>query len=135
MSSVGAARFVGQSVVRVEDGRILTGRGRYMDDIVLPGMLEGVFVRSDVGHARVVSIDAERARSMPGVIAVITAAELEGVVFPLQVPSELPNYLRPVFHALADDKVRYAGDPIALVVAESRYLAEDARDAIEVDYE
>jgi carbon-monoxide dehydrogenase large subunit len=135
MSSVGAARFVGQSVVRVEDGRILTGRGRYMDDIVLPGMLEGVFVRSDVGHARIASVDAEHARSMPGVVAVITAAELEGVVFPLQVPAEIPNYLRPVFRALADDKVRYAGDPVALVVAESRYLAEDARDAVEVEYE
>jgi carbon-monoxide dehydrogenase large subunit len=135
MSSVGAARFVGQSVVRVEDGRILTGRGRYMDDIVLPGMLEGVFLRSDVGHARIASVDAEYARSMPGVVAVITAAELEGVVFPVQVPAEIPNYLRPVFHALADDKVRYAGDPVALVVAESRYLAEDARDAVEVEYE
>jgi len=135
MSSVGAARFVGQSVVRVEDGRILTGRGRYMDDIVLPGMLEGVFLRSDVGHARIASVDAEHARSMPGVVAVITAAELEGAVFPVQVPAEIPNYLRPVFHALADDKVRYAGDPVALIVAESRYLAEDARDAVEVEYE
>jgi carbon-monoxide dehydrogenase large subunit len=135
MSSVGAARFVGQSVVRVEDGRILTGRGSYMDDIVLPGMLEGAFVRSDFGHARIASVDAERARSMPGVIAVITAAELEGVVFPLQVPAEIPNYLRPVFHALADDKVRHAGDPVALVVAQSRYLAEDARDAVDVEYE
>jgi carbon-monoxide dehydrogenase large subunit len=135
MSSVGAARFVGQSVVRVEDGRILTGRGRYMDDIVLPGMLEGVFLRSDVGHARIALVDAERARSMPGVVAVITAAELEGAVFPVQVPAEIPNYLRPVFHALADDKVRYAGDPVALIVAESRYLAEDARDAVEVEYE
>ena len=135
MSSVGAARFVGQSVVRVEDGRILTGRGRYMDDIVLPGMLEGVFLRSDLGHARIASIDAARARSMPGVVAVITATELEGAVFPLQVPAEIPNYLRPVFHALADEKVRYVGDPIAFVVAESRYLAEDARDAVEVEYE
>src|SRR5450432_2600613 len=135
MSSVGAARFVGQSVVRVEDGRILTGRGRYMDDIVLPGMLEGAFLRSDVGHARIASVDAEDARSMPGVVAIITAAELEGVVSPLQIPAEIPNYLRPVFRALADDKVRYAGDPVAFVVAESRYLAEDARDAIEVEYE
>ena len=135
MSSVGAARFVGQSVTRVEDERILTGRGRYMDDIVLPGMLEGVFLRSDVGHARIASIDAERARSMPGVVAVITAAELEGVVSPLQIEAELPNYLRPVFHALADDKVRYAGDPVAFIIAENRYLAEDARDAVWVDYE
>lgn len=135
MSSVGAARFVGQSVVRVEDSRVLTGGGRYMDDIVLPGMLDGVFARSDVGHARIRSVDVKRARSMPGVVAVITAAELEQVVSPLQIPAELPDYLCPVFRALADDKVRYAGDPVAFVVAESRYLAEDARDAIELEYE
>src|SRR3984885_1350163 len=135
MSSVGAARFVGQSVARTEDARILTGRGRYMDDIVLPGMLEGAFVRSELGHARIASIDATRARSMPGVVAVITATELEGAVGPLRVEAEIPNYLRPVFGPLADEKVRYVGDPVAFVVAENRYLAEDARDAVEVDYE
>ncbi len=135
MTSLGAARFVGQSVARVEDGRILTGRGRYMDDIVLPRMLEGAFVRSDMGHARLTSVDVERARAMPGVVAVITAETLEGVVAPLQSDAELPTYLRPVYHALAGDKVRYVGDPIAFVVAENRYLAEDARDAIEVDYD
>jgi aerobic carbon-monoxide dehydrogenase large subunit len=135
MSSVGATRFVGESVPRLEDGRILTGRGRYMDDVVLAGMLECAFVRSDLAHARILSIDAEHARSMPGVVAVITGAELAGAVLPLQVAAPLPNYLRPVFAALADDKVRYVGDPIALVVAENRYLAEDARDAVEVDYD
>jgi carbon-monoxide dehydrogenase large subunit len=135
MTSIGAARFVGQSVPRIEDGRVLTGQGRYMDDIVLDGMVEGVFLRTDVGHARITSIDADEARAMPGVIAVITAAELEGAVFPIQIPAPIPNYLRPVFHALAVDKVRYAGDPVAFVVAENRYIAEDARDAIWVDYE
>ena len=135
MSSIGAARFVGESVARIEDARILTGRGRYMDDIVLPGMLEGAFVRSDLGHARIASIDATRARSMPGVVAVLTVAELDGAVSPLRVEAEIPNYLRPVFHALADGKVRHVGDPVAFVVAENRYLAEDARDAVEVDYE
>jgi carbon-monoxide dehydrogenase large subunit len=135
MTSVGATRFVGVSVPRVEDERILTGRGRYLDDIVLPGMLEGAFLRSDLAHARIVSIDAERARAMPGVAAVITAAELDGVVSPLQVDAELPGYQRPVYTALAGDKVRFAGDPIALIVADSRHLAEDARDAVEVEYE
>ena len=117
MTSGGAARFVGQSVARTEDARILTGGGRYMDDIVLPGMLEGAFVRSDLGHAQIASIDATRARSMPGVVAVITATELDGVVGPLRLEAEIPNYLRPVFQALADGKVRYVGDPIAFVVA------------------
>jgi carbon-monoxide dehydrogenase large subunit len=135
VSTVAASRYVGQSVSRVEDKRILTGTGRYIDDIVLPGMLHGVFVRSPLPHARIVSVDAERARTMPGVVAVITAADLDGLVHPLQFPVEIPNYLRPVFHALASDKVRLVGDPVAFVVAESRYLAEDARDAVEVDYE
>jgi aerobic carbon-monoxide dehydrogenase large subunit len=135
VSSVGATRFVGESVPRVEDGRILSGRGRYMDDVVLPGMLECAFVRSDFAHARVLSIDVERARSMPGVRAVITLPDLAGAVVPLQVAAPIPNYLRPVFAALADEKVRYVGDPIALVVADNRYLAEDARDAVEVDYD
>src|SRR5262249_60536621 len=98
-------RHVGESVHRVEDKRILTGTGRYLDDIVLPGMLHGVFVRSPLAHARIVSIDTEQARAMPGVVAVFTAAELEGVVHPLQFPAEIPNYLRPVFHALAKAKV------------------------------
>jgi len=135
MTVTPASRFVGQSVPRVEDQRILTGSGRYIDDIVLPGMLHGVFVRSPLAHARIDSIDAGRARSMPGVVAVITAAELEGIVQPLQFPMEVANYLRPVFHALASDKVRHVGDQVAFVVAESRYLAEDARDAVEVDYD
>ena len=136
MSSVGAARFVGQSVLRVEDARILTGRGRYMDDIVLPGMLEGAFVRSDLGHAR---HRVDRRRRAPGRCRASSRSSpppsSRESSFPLQVAAELPNYLRPVFRALADDKVRYVGDPVAFVVAESRYLAEDARDAVEVDYE
>ena len=135
MSSVGAARFVGQSVTRVEDARILTGRGRYMDDIVLPGMLEGAFVRSDLGHARIASIDATRARSMPGVVAVITATELDGVVSPLRVEARDPQLPASRVPCARGRKVRYVGDPVAFVVAESRYLAEDARDAVEVDYE
>src|SRR5205085_9983302 len=106
MTSIAASRYVGRSVTRVEDQRILTGTGRYIDDIVLPGMLHGVFVRSPLPHARIVSIDAEHARSMPGVVAVITAADLKGTVRPLQFPMEVPTYLRPVFHALASDKVR-----------------------------
>jgi carbon-monoxide dehydrogenase large subunit len=130
-----AQRFVGQSVRRVEDRRILTGRGRYIDDMQLPKMLHAVFVRSSVAHGRIVSVDVDAARSMPGVVAVLTALELEGQAYPLSIQPDVPNVERPVFTALASDKVRYVGDPIAVVVAEGRYAAEDARDAIVVDYD
>ena len=78
MSVAGAARYVGQSVPRVEDDRVLTGRGRYVADISLPGLLHAVFVRSPLAHAKVNGIDAEPARSLPGVVAVLTAADLAG---------------------------------------------------------
>jgi aerobic carbon-monoxide dehydrogenase large subunit len=129
------ARFVGQSVHRVEDDRILTGGGRYADDIKLPRMVHAVFVRSMLPHARVLSVDADEARALPGVLAVITGDELAAASQP--VPPLIPNLQEPypVFHGLATDKVRYVGDPVAIVVAESRYLAEDARDAIQVEYD
>jgi len=130
-----AGRFVGQSVHRVEDERILTGRGRYVNDIVLPRMAHAVFVRSTLAHARIRSIDTERALAVPGVVAVITGEELAATTAPMQIAAPLPNYLRPVFHPLAVGKVLHVGDPVALVVAESRYAAEDGRDAVEVDYE
>jgi carbon-monoxide dehydrogenase large subunit len=130
-----AGRFVGESVPRVEDARVLTGRGRYTDDIKLPGMLHAAFVRSPFPHARITSIDVEAARAMPGVVDVLTGEDIKAVTAPIQVMVELPTYQRPVFHPLATDAVRYVGDPVALVVAESRYEAEDARDAVEVDYD
>jgi carbon-monoxide dehydrogenase large subunit len=136
MSAPAAARFVGTSVRRVEDDRILRGRGRYIDDLRLPRMAQAVFLRSSIAHGRIAALDAEAALAIPGVVAVITAAQLEGVVHPMQVgPQAPPGNARPIFTALASDRVRYVGDPIALIVAESRYLAEDARDAIVVDYE
>src|SRR5207248_2088741 len=128
-------RFVGQSIRRVEDARVLTGRGRYVDDIRVPRLLHCVFVRSGVAHGRVVSVDVEAARALPGVAAVITGAELAAATEPMQLHMEIPNYLRPVFHPLATDRVRHVGDPLAIVVAESRYVAEDARDAVHVELE
>jgi carbon-monoxide dehydrogenase large subunit len=127
------ARYVGQSIARVEDDRLLTGHGRYVGDVQLPRMLHAVFVRSPLAHALVREIDSQRARAVPGVVAVLTAGDLD--IKPLQNQMPQPGYLRPVFGALADDRVRYAGDPIAVVIAESRYAAEDARDEVEVDYE
>jgi carbon-monoxide dehydrogenase large subunit len=127
-------RTIGTSIQRVEDARILTGRGRYVDDVTLPGMLHAAFVRSPHAHARIKSLDASAARAMPGVTAVLTGADMQRLTNPMSIQM-LPGYKGPQFFPLATDMVRFVGDPVAIVVAENRYLAEDARDTIEVDYE
>jgi carbon-monoxide dehydrogenase large subunit len=130
-----ATRYLGEAVHRFEDARILTGRGRYIDDLVVPGMLHACFVRSTLAHARIDGVDVEQARSLPGVVAVITAEEMNAETTPQMVHTDLPGYTGPVFHPLATDKARFVGDPIALVVAETRAQAEDGRDAVVVDYD
>lgn len=126
--------YVGASVKRVEDPRFLTGQGRYVDDIKFPNMAYAAFLRSPYPHARI-TVDASQARSLPGVVAVFTAADLAGVVNPIQGDASLPG-TKPLPHtALASGKVRFVGDPIAMVIAENRYIAEDAIDLIQVDYE
>jgi CO/xanthine dehydrogenase Mo-binding subunit len=125
------APYLGSRVVRNEDARLLTGRAQFVDDVQLPGMLHAALLRSDRAHGRLRSIDATAARSRPGVVAVYTAADLGDYWQPgplLVPPPPVPGM---VFNActqvpLAKDKVRYAGEPLAMVVAESRYLAEDA---------
>jgi carbon-monoxide dehydrogenase large subunit len=96
-------------------------------------MLHAVFVRSPYAHARVLSVDAAAARAMPGVTAVFVGAEIGAQ--PLQIPAEIPGYARPLFDALATDRVRHVGDPLAIVVARSRALAEDAAEAVLADYD
>jgi len=128
------ARLTGTSVTRVEDPRILTGGGTYVDDLRLPGMLHAAFVRSPFPHARVLGVDVTAVLAAPGVRAVVTAADLEGVVADL-APVGPPDLLLPSFPALARDTVRLVGDPVALVVADSRAQAEDGAEAVEVDYE
>src|SRR2546422_950079 len=126
--------YVGASVKRVEDPRFLTGQGRYVDDLKFPNMAHAAFLRSPYSHARI-TVDASEARALPGVVAVFTAADLVGVVNPIQIDASLPG-AKPLPHtALASDKVRFVGDPIAMVVADSRYIAEDAIDLIQVDYD
>ena len=125
------ARYIGRPVRRNEDARLLTGQALFIDDLDLPGMLHVAFVRSNEAHARLLSVDASAARERPGVVAVYTAADL-GAYWkpgPLLVPP--PPLERKVFHQrtqvpLARDKVRHVGEPVAVIVAESRYLAEDA---------
>jgi len=126
-------RITGTSIQRVEDARVLTGRGRYVDDVSLPGMLHAAFVRSPHPHARITRVDTSAAQAMPGVVAVLTGAEMQRLSNPMAIQM-VPGYRSPVFHPLATDRVRFVGDPVAVVIAESRYLAEDARDEVEVDY-
>lgn len=130
----------GARITRNEDPQLLTGRALFVDDIDIPGMLHVAFKRSDYAHARIVGLDAEIAKSMPGVVAVYTAADLGDFwqPSPLLVPPPPAEYV--IFHQrtggqLAKDKVRHVGEAIVMVVAESRYLAEDAVETISVDYD
>lgn len=135
--AIAAARYVGASVLRSEDPRILTGAGRYVDDLTMPGMLHAAFVRSYVAHGRVTNVDAEAARAIPGVVAVYTGEELQALVTEGAPPvgGMFGGRGGPKFTILATDKVRLVGDPVALVVASSRCEAEDGCEAIEVGYE
>jgi aerobic carbon-monoxide dehydrogenase large subunit len=138
MTAIAAERYTGASIKRSEDPRILTGAGRYVDDIKLPGMLHAAFARSPLAHARVLSVDVSAARALPGVVAVLTGADLDAMTVP--APDPLLALLggagpTPEFTLLATDKVRLVGDPVAIVVAESRYLAEDGCDLVEVEYD
>ena len=138
MTAIAAERYTGASIKRSEDPRILTGAGRYVDDIKLPGMLHAAFARSPLAHAHVLSVDVSAARALPGVVAVLTGADLEAMTVP--APDPLLALFStggptPEFTLLATDKVRFMGDPVAIVIAESRYLAEDGCELVEVEYD
>ncbi|HVG00919.1 MAG TPA: molybdopterin cofactor-binding domain-containing protein, partial [Chloroflexia bacterium] len=132
--------MIGARVKRNEDPRLLTGQALFVDDVHIPGMLHVAFKRSDYAHARLLSVDVSGAREMPGVVAVYTAEDLGDYwqPSPLLVPPPPAQYV--VFNQrtggqLARDKVRYVGEPVVMIVAESRYVAEDAADAVVVEYE
>jgi carbon-monoxide dehydrogenase large subunit len=121
---------LGSSRKRVEDVRFTQGKGNYIDDIKQPGMLFGDFVRSSHGHARVVSIDKDAAMALPGVVAVLTAADLK----PLNL-HYMPTLAGDVQAVLADEKVLFQGQEVAFVVATDRYIAADAVELVEVEYD
>src|SRR5438093_4897148 len=130
-----AAPYAGSRVHRVEDQRLLTGRGTFVDDVVRPGMLHACFVRSPFARAGIRGIDATAALALPGVRAVFTASDLNPGVHEQWYTSmgkDIPDTPRP---PLAADEARFVGDPIALVVAVDAYVAEDAVDLVDVDYE
>jgi 2-furoyl-CoA dehydrogenase large subunit len=123
--------WVGQSVPRFEDEQLLRGKGRFIDDLApVPHAYHAAVVRSQLAHARI-AVDAAAAAEAPGVVGVVTGAEVKGLSrpFPAGIPSPVP------FYAAAVDVARYAGEPLAVVVARSRYEAEDAAELVAVDYD
>ena len=127
--------LIGARVQRLEDPRLLAGRGCYVDDLRRPGALAVAFCRSDESHARITRVDTSEAVGMPGVAAVVTAADIEGACRPLRATSRMPSYRATDLPVLATDTVRYAGEPVVAVLAEDRYLAEDAAERVAIDYE
>jgi carbon-monoxide dehydrogenase large subunit len=127
--------LVGKRVKRTEDPRYLTGSGRFVDDIKLPGMLHVAIRRSDQPHARIRGIDIGEAGNVPGVVGIFDWTDLEGEISPAIPTSRMPGYHATPYWPLARGKVRYVGEPVVAVVAESRYAAEDALDHIVIDYE
>src|SRR5688572_29494370 len=133
MTKVDRASWVGQPIKRREDRRLLTGKGRYLADLDLPRTAHVAILRSPHAHARLVRIDTTGSQVAEGVLAVVTGRDLVRTTRPF--PNRLP-FLRPLeYYALAIDRVRFVGEPVAAVVAESAYLAEDALEQIQVEYE
>jgi carbon-monoxide dehydrogenase large subunit len=129
-------KFIGKAVLRLEDDALVKGAGKYVDDIHLPNTLEAAFVRSSFAHAKIKSIDASAARAAPGVHAVLTYDDIRPLLTADRLPLELrleqlPPNITPL--PLAKDEVVFVGEAIAVVIAESRYLAEDAAALVDVD--
>ena len=128
--------YIGAPIRRREDFRLLTGKATFTDDIKLPHMLHATILRSPHAHARITSIDAARALALPGTIAVFTFQDIASWAKPIPLRLyPLPGLEHFLQYPLAHDRVRYVGEPVAVVVAESRYLAEDALDAMDVTYD
>jgi carbon-monoxide dehydrogenase large subunit len=127
-------KLVGASVKRLEDPRLLTGQGTFVDDLQPRRLVHVAFRRSDQAHARILQIRAGDARKAAGVVGIFTADDLKSVL-PVHALSRMRGYYATPLRPLADGKVRFVGEPVVAVVAESRYLAEDAAELIEIDYE
>ena len=132
-SGIARPKIVGARVQRREDPRLLTGRGQYVDDRKIDGTVHVAFCRSDRAHARIRRIDVAEARQAPGVLGVFVAENIDAIAGPIRATSNMPDYRATEFVPLARSKVRYVGEPVVAVVAENRYLAEDAAGLISVD--
>jgi carbon-monoxide dehydrogenase large subunit len=129
------AKYMGQKVLRKEDPRLLTGRGLFVDDIHLPNTAHLAFLRSPHAHARIRRLDITRAEALHGVVEVLTGTDVRDALGTVPFMAKLPDLRIPAHYTLAVDRARYVGEPVAAVVAESDYIARDALDLIEVDYE
>jgi carbon-monoxide dehydrogenase large subunit len=128
--------YIGAPITRQEDARFLTGRATFIDDIKVPDMLHAAILRSPHAHARIRAIDTTLAQALPGVIAILSWQDIAAVAKPIPVRLyPLPGLERYLQYPLAQDTVRHVGEAVAVVIAESRYLAEDGLEAIEVTYE
>jgi aerobic carbon-monoxide dehydrogenase large subunit len=126
---------IGARVKRVEDRRLLTGQGAFTDDCIVPGALHVAFRRSDHAHALISRISTSAAAAMPGVFGIYTAQEFDDLVEPVRATSRMKDYHATALYPLAREKVRFVGEPVVAVLAETRYLAEDALDQIAIAYE
>src|SRR5437764_4205144 len=128
--------YIGAPIRRREDVRFLTGQATFVDDIKLPYMLHAAILRSTQAHARITATDTSRALAIPGVVAVFTFQDIASYAKPIPIRLyPLAGLERFLQYPLASEKVRYVGEPVAVVIASRRYVAEDALDAIEVRYE
>jgi carbon-monoxide dehydrogenase large subunit len=129
------AKYVGRPMKRKEDPRLIQGLAHYVDDIQLANMHYMAVVRSPYAHAKIRSMDISKAKSAPGVVAVITGEDVRGVIGPVPCAAQIPDMKPAVRNVLATDKVRFVGEPVAVIVANDRYAARDAVDLVEIDYE
>ena len=129
------SNLIGKPVRRVNDARLLTGHGKYVDDIKVSGMLHMAVKRSDQAYAKIKSIDTQAARELPGVSAVYIYQDIADLVKPIIATSKMADYHPTEVDVLANEFVRYVGQPVVAVIAENRYIAEDACDLITIDYE
>jgi aerobic carbon-monoxide dehydrogenase large subunit len=129
------ARYIGARVKRLEDPRLLSGRGWYLDDIALPGLLHAAFVRSPHAHATILGVETTAAKRLPGVAAILTGRDLVGQVNPLAARLDAPGFVPTAWSALADARVRFVGEPVAIVGADTPYVATDAVASVAVEYE
>src|SRR5262249_1841375 len=127
--------YVGRPLKRVEDPRLLKGAGTYVDDLRLPGMLHALILRSPHAHARIRRIDTAAAAAIPGVVAVLTGADVNDACGAVPCAAAIPDLKAPRHTALASDRVYFVGHAVAVAIATDPYIARDALDAVDVDYE
>src|SRR5262245_47129931 len=133
--AAGTTRYAGSRVHRVEDARLLTGQGTFVDDVTRPNMLHACFVRSPMARARIEGIDTSEALALPGVHAVFMGTDVKPDVVELWYTGQGKQGPTTPLPPLAEGEVRFVGEPVALVVADNRYIAEDAAELVVVDYE